>query len=801
MLFLARARQILRSTQTDGDNTDFELLLFRREIQVAAQIVPWGTVAQAILIVLLAIETIPSVDGFRIAWTACGLALSAYSFFAWRNNAKDPLQFEPRRVRRHMLVVIALFGVLWAVACVVTFSSVPTAQTLLLSGAIAGLMGGGAIALSTNRVLAVCWVVMVSAGAIVVQALQPESTLRLQAMHATLYAVMLCIGAFYLQHSFRARCRAEYLAGVERQKVELFLHEFEGGSRDWIWETHADGTVSHASERFAQVSGLSSGQLQSMTLGEVIAHLSIADRNARDAYTTLFNALDSEHDFYSLVVPLAVSGRRRWWVLSGRVNRETGGWRGVGADITDMKLAQDRIDLMARTDALTGLPNRHALNRELAERIRMRTSRCATHFAILDLDNFKAVNDTLGHPLGDKLLIAIGRRIQAMLDDGEFCARLGGDEFAIIAHSRLSDTAAIDRFKEFQSEVFRIPFRVDGSVLEITSSLGLTSSRTMDEVGTEALIVAADLALYGAKDLGRNRVNVYSTELRRQATARANSVRAITSALANHEFEMVFQPQVSAYTCNVVGFEALVRWRHPDGMLLPPADFIELAEETGLIVQLGREVISMVCRAAVTWPVELSVSVNISPRQLLSNGFAEALADGLRDSPLSPRRLVLEISESALVDPDARENLAVARASGMRVALDDFGAGYSSLAQMAHMPVDEIKIDRSFVEQLRGRGENPTATAVVGSVIELARALGVRTVAEGVETPRQLRRLTALGCDAYQGYLESPPMSPADILPYLAEREQRLEAERSIQLDTVTPPLRLISLPENPSED
>jgi len=584
-----------------------------------------------------------------------------------------------------------------------------------------------------------------------------------------------------------------HLADAARQNVELFLNDFEGGSRDWIWETRADGTLSHVSARFCSVSGLTARELQELTLRDVIERLSTEDDGG--AYDTIFAALQHRREFYAQVIPLTVDGQRRWWLLTGRMRPDGGGWRGIGADITDVKTSQDRVDRMARTDALTGLPNRYALNSELTERIAALRSGEAIHFAILDMDNFKAVNDSLGHPLGDKLLVAVGQRITSMLNDGEFSARLGGDEFVVIGDSTASDESALRRFKQFQSEVFCSPFRIDGSVLEITCSLGLTSSRLLETVDAESVVAAADLALYGAKDLGRNRVKCYSPDLRRRATARAHSVRAITSALANHEFEVFYQPQISVFDDEVLGFEALTRWRHPDGMLLPPEDYIELAEQTGLIVQLGHEVISMVCHAAATWPEHLTVSVNVSPRQVLSNGFGTALHDCLVSSRLNPRRLTLEVSESALVDPDARANLARARSTGTRVALDDFGTGYSSLAQLSHMPVDEIKIDRSFVDQLRGRTESPTANGVVGSVIDLARALGVLTLADGVETPSQLRRLAALGCDAYQGLLESPAMESSAVLPYLAERAARTADEHAGRA-VLPPPLRLINLPE-----
>jgi len=370
--------------------------------------------------------------------------------------------------------------------------------------------------------------------------------------------------------------------------------------------------------------------------------------------------------------------------------------------------------------------------------------------------------------VGDGLITAVAARLQAEVGQDEFCARLGGDEFAVVVGGHVEGAAAHRRFLDLQSLLKATPFDVAGNRIEITGSLGYAGSDQVDGLSADALIVAADLALYAAKDAGRNTVCHYTERMRSDATDRAQLLRDLNIGLAQEQFEIHCQPQVDIGDGTLTGFEALVRWRHPQRGLLTPDFFIAVAEETGLIVPLGRQVVRMALAAAAALPSRVRMSVNVAPRELLSTGFAARLAESLADSGTPPDRLVVEVTETALLRPAARAALAEVQNLGVAISIDDFGTGYSSLAQLQYMPVDELKIDRSFVQRITET--DGAGAAIVRSVIDLARALGLRTVAEGVETPAQRKVLQQLGCGEFQGYLEAKPMPSEQLERYLAQR-------------------------------
>jgi diguanylate cyclase (GGDEF)-like protein len=427
-------------------------------------------------------------------------------------------------------------------------------------------------------------------------------------------------------------------------------------------------------------------------------------------------------------------------------------------DITEQRRSEAKIAHLALHDTLTGLPNRALFNERL-EHALTRTKRgelVAT--LILDLDHFKHVNDTLGHPIGDKLLQMVAERLRALVRETDTIARMGGDEFAIVqvAPAQIADaTALAQRIIAAICESYLI----DGHHVVVGSSVGIAVA-PMDGTSPEQLIRNADLALYRAKGDGRGTFRFFEQEMDAQMMARRALEGDLREALAEGQFELFYQPVVNLAREEICGFEALIRWRHPWKGLISPATFIPLAEEIGLIVPLGAWAIREACRTAARWPENLKIAVNLSPAQFRSPGLFEVIADALSASGLKPERLELEITETILLQ-DGDTTLATLyrlRELGVRIAMDDFGTGYSSLSYLQSFPFDKIKIDRSFIKNI---ADSASSLNIVRAVAALASGLGVAATAEGVETQEQLETIRAEGCTEMQGFLMSKPL-PAD---------------------------------------
>jgi diguanylate cyclase (GGDEF)-like protein/PAS domain S-box-containing protein len=424
-------------------------------------------------------------------------------------------------------------------------------------------------------------------------------------------------------------------------------------------------------------------------------------------------------------------------------------------DITERRQAEARIAHMAHHDALTDLPNRVRFNLHLADaltHVRKRDGKLA--MLCLDLDHFKSVNDTLGHPIGDQLLKIAAERISRELRSRDLAARLGGDEFAIIQMDVAGSKDASALANRLIASL-SAPCEIDGHTVIVGASIGIALAPS-DGIDSETLLRNADMALYRAKAAGRGAFHFCEPDMDRAVQARRKMELDLRSAFALGEFELYYQPLVDLTRNEVCSFEALLRWRRDGRDVAPPDEFIPIAEEIGLIMPLGEWIIRQACADAAKWPDDVRVSVNLSPAQFHSKNLVDAIVTSLARSGLPARRLELEITETVLLTDD-EANLAVLhrlRALGVRISMDDFGTGYSSLSYLRRFPFDKIKIDRSFVSELADR---PDCLAIVRAVTGLAASLGIATTAEGVETQEQLERLSAEGCTEAQGYLLSPP--------------------------------------------
>ena len=433
-----------------------------------------------------------------------------------------------------------------------------------------------------------------------------------------------------------------------------------------------------------------------------------------------------------------------------------GGWVAIHQDITAQKRAESQIAYMARHDGLTNLANRAVLLEKMEEEL-ARLRRYGSRFTVfmLDLDLFKTVNDSLGHPVGDELLKAVAGRLLGCIRETDTVARLGGDEFAILATAEGDQREAAIATAGKILGAISAPYDLEGHNLHIGTSVGIALA---PEHGTEVdqLMKNADLALYKAKSEGRDAYRFFEDAMGVEVRTRRAHQIDLRNALTNDEFEIYYQPIVDIQTRQIASIEALIRWHHPQRGMVSPADFIPLAEETGLINQMGEWVLRKACIDAMGWPSEVKVSVNLSAVQFRKIGPIDHFSRVLRDSGLPPERLELEITESVLLhgNADNVETLHKLREMGISIVLDDFGTGYSSLSYLRMFPFDKIKIDRSFVHEL---AKNAGCAAIVSAVAGLGRSLRIGTVAEGVETEDQRLLVHAAGCTHAQGYLFGRP--------------------------------------------
>ena len=512
--------------------------------------------------------------------------------------------------------------------------------------------------------------------------------------------------------------------------------------------------------RYAEIYGLSAEQVTTgTTLRQIIEHRTrnglLADKSP-DAIVEAMLRRRTDANFEQFHNQLS-DGR---CIAITVQPMEDGGTVTTHQDITDQRRSEAKITHMALHDALTGLPNRALLNERLEQAL-ARASRgelVAAH--MLDLDHFKDVNDTLGHPAGDKLLTVVAGRLRELVRDMDTVARMGGDEFAILQMG-ISEPADATGLAGRINDALCAPYIIDGQQVVMGTSVGIALG-PIDGDTPEQILRNADLALYRAKGDGRGTYRFFEPEMDTQMRERTALEHDLRRALVANEFELHYQPIVDLATNNVAGFEALIRWHHPERGMVSPGSFIPLAEQTGLIVPIGEWAIRDACRTAARWPNNIKIAVNLSAVQFKQPGLVQVIASALAHAGLQPERLELEVTETILLQ-DNETTLGMLyqlRALGVRIAMDDFGTGYSSLSYLQKFPFDKIKIDRSFVKDV---AENSGSLNIVRAVASLAQGLGITTTAEGVETQEQLQAIISEGCCEMQGFLFSRPLPVEEI--------------------------------------
>ena len=583
---------------------------------------------------------------------------------------------------------------------------------------------------------------------------------------ATLLFTALLMIACLMRARGLVALRATQIALAERDHtVSLLLRDFEESGADWLWETDSARRIVKASARFAFACGLDPLTINGMPFVQVLAGPTWEAGNFSAGLRDLSEKLKLRDSFRDLRLPVFVNNRECWWQISASPRFDEAGqfcgFRGVGSDVTEQRASADKINRMARFDTLTGLPNRLAVNEALARAMADADkwgTRCA--FMMIDLDRFKAVNDTLGHPIGDRLLGRVSERLSQLVSANEMVGRLGGDEFAVVVRDA-TDPDRVERLAHAIIDTLSKPYEVDQHTLYIGASVGVATG-PRDGRTAEMLIRSADLALYRSKDAGGGVFHAYEPRLHVQAEERRVLEVALRTALERGEMHLHYQPVVDTGSGRLSGFEALLRWDSPQLGTVPPAKFVPIAEEARLITPIGEWVLRTACEEVSRWPDHVSVAVNVSAEQLYNPDFVTVVASALAQSGLAANRLELEVTESVFL----REGTGAVRVLervldlGVRLSLDDFGLGHSSLGYLSRTRFSSIKIDRSFV-QGAARGM-PEAVAIVCAVVALARQLGMATTAEGVETEDEHRIVRELGCSQVQGYYFGRPLPVAE---------------------------------------
>ncbi len=662
-----------------------------------------------------------------------------------------------RDVRETVLDGISL-GAVWSIAPLFFGPSANAEQAAAMWIVLSILMAASAVAMAALPLATISFLAVLGGSAAVSLALTTAPALGAASLLFTALLVIAC----FTRGKALVVIRANEIALAERDEtVSLLLREFEDKSADWLWETDAQRRVVRANPRFAVSLGVDPMAINGMPFLQVLAGTAWESGNFSQGLREMAERIKLREPFRDLLLPVYVDGVERWWEMTGspRFNEEGGyvGFRGVGSDVTEARESANKISRMARYDPLTALPNRLLINEALSLAMAEAEkwgSRCA--FMMIDLDRFKAVNDTLGHPVGDRLLTRVSERLKQLMTANDVIGRLGGDEFAVVVRDA-TDSAAVERLAHSIISVLSQPYEVDQHTLFIGASVGLAIG-PRDGRTAEMLIRSADLALYRSKDAGGGVFHAYEPELHVQAEERRVLEMALRAALENDEFHLLYQPVVQTGSGKLTGFEALLRWTHPELGNISPAKFVPLAEEARLIAPIGEWVLRAACMEAATWDDPIRVAVNVSPDQLHNPAFASFVAAALRDSGLRPERLELEVTESVFM----REGTAAVRTleaildMGVRLSLDDFGTGYSSLGYLSRTRFSSIKVDRSFV-QGASKGSKE-AIAIIRAVVALADSLGMATTAEGVETEDEHRLVQALGCTKVQGYYFGRPL-------------------------------------------
>ncbi len=573
------------------------------------------------------------------------------------------------------------------------------------------------------------------------------------------------------ERSFRKSYYPQLRQNLDR--LERFRTLLDRTSDFVILVALPEGMVEDANAALGRLFGESADAL----VGRPFSSLGITDADTvldvlREDRSTYVDG--GEMPSHSVVTEFGAEGARIWLELSYRVAMVEARCYGVlvGRDITERKVAEERANFLTHHDALTRLPN-HLLFQDRLQQAIAFADRALTKLALMvvDLDQFKAVNDALGHRIGDQLLIEVTRRLNECIRDTDTVSRQGGDEFLILLPNIVDPDASVAFLGGLMVRLLD-PFLIEGKELSTSVSVGI-AIYPEDGADFETLLKKADIAMYRAKEAGRNTYRFFNEEMNDDAVEQLSMHFGLRRAIETEQFVLHYQPQIEIVSGALIGAEALIRWNHPELGLVAPGRFIPVAEENGLIVQIGNWVLREACREAARWQragmSELVVAVNLSALQFKRGNIEQSVAVALEESGIHPGMLELELTESILIRDTENVLATVKRLKlmGVKLSIDDFGTGYSSLSYLKRFEVDKLKIDQSFIRDLATDPEN---AAIVRAIIQMARSLGLKTIAEGVENKQVLDYLRIYHCDEAQGYFHGRPMSADEFMAYLTFR-------------------------------
>ena len=701
------------------------------------------------------------------AWALCVLYSAGVGIETWLSwkRGKSPVSVSNRALNRAAKHA-ALLALLWSMVPIIMLPIGTREEQIMLVAITSGMLCAGGFALATVPQAALTYVGVLGVGTFVgLVRMDHPLTTELTAL-LMVYTLIVMGSVLSNAKTFGARLMAEAEGERQSQLIGLLLRDFEENASDWLWEVDQAGLLTHVSRRMARVFGRTEAALLKHNFLDLInATLERATQEERQAFEALRACFAARVPFRDVLVPILLDGETRWWSLTAKPLLDDRavpiGWRGVGTDVTVSLAAQREVTRLAHFDGLTGLANRNRFQEALAQ-IEGHDAGAPRPALLLclDLDNFKAVNDSLGHSVGDGLLRVVAQRLLGRTRRSDMVARLGGDEFAIIRIGEASPEAA-EELANRLIETLNDPCEIDGVRLRVGASIGMALAPKDGQSG-EQLLKNADIALYAAKFEGKGRFRFFDYEMDTRARRRLFLEHELRGALQRGEFHLVYQPQFALDSGAITDCEALLRWEHPRLGLIDTQECIGVAEESGQIDAIGEWVIEQAIRDAVTWPEDIGIAINLSLAQFISPGLCERILGLLDAAGIAPARVEFELTESVFMsDQNAAEaQLKTLKRAGIRIALDDFGTGYSSLAYLRNYPFDRLKIDRVFVNELP---EVDEAAAIVRAVIAMARSLNMDTCAEGVETRAQLEHLRAEGCRTVQGFALAEPM-PADTL-------------------------------------
>jgi diguanylate cyclase (GGDEF)-like protein len=661
--------------------------------------------------------------------------------------------YASRQDRPHRLVRVAALhslavGALWAVAAAIAMAGPASGSMLLRFSLVAG---AGA---SIPSLFPIPLLLILACGATlgILPIFPAPEPLALPG--TLLVGLLVWLGlARANQFIFVARQRlARERAG---ERAQHFLADFEESKRGWFWETNADGILTHVSDQMAAQLGTPAAEMVGRRFEELLIVRSEGGERPLGFH------LSARFPFEDAIVRAPGDEEEHWWSLSGKpVFDGYGrflGFRGMATNCSAERRSEAERTRLARYDSLTGLPNRAMMAATLdLALVNAEARRRGCALMLIDLDKFKQVNDTLGHPVGDKLLKAVAGRLSEVLGEEGQAGRLGGDEFEAILPG-IEEQGRLSQLADAVIRALSQPYQIDGSRIVIGASIGIAVARPGKALAS-ALVKEADLALYAAKAAGRGTHRFFASEMNAEAVERQILEADLRQAIVEGQFQLLFQPIVDSVSEDAVGFEALLRWRHPSRGLLEPADFLTVAEESGLMPRIGDWVIRSACEEAAKWPRHLNVSVNLSPAQLRDVALPATLTAALASSGLDPERMELELGEAVL--EEGRDEARVAerlKAIGIRLVLDNYGAGRAGLGNLGSAPLDKIKIDRSLIRT--GSDASSRSAAVVRAVVVMAESLGMETTAQGAETRDEAALIRRLGCSQIQGFYFGKPMA------------------------------------------